>query len=211
MYYLFYIYWISKDITLGYPYIIEPLVSTVLIGLVLFSITTLGCCGVIEEVICCISMYSIVLLLIANLQLLLTNFILFVIDDYSAIEGSISEDFKNSFRWFPSDPSDKVLVDNLQQMIGCCGSNAPTDWKSFTVPSSCCSVSDMACNINSPYLYTAGCIPKMTNFIMYHHRVIAYTSGFLGSFEVSISFLAVVIRPIYPRFCDDYGDIFILQ
>nr|CAI5870205.1 unnamed protein product [Callosobruchus analis] len=58
MYYLFYIYWISKDITLGYPYIIEPLVSTVLIGLVLFSITTLGCCGVIEEVICCISMVS---------------------------------------------------------------------------------------------------------------------------------------------------------
>ncbi|VEN58596.1 unnamed protein product [Callosobruchus maculatus] len=86
MYYLFYLYRISKDITLGYPYIVEPSLSIVLIGIALFSITTLGCCGIIEEVSCCISMYSVVLLLIAVLQLLLTNFTLFVIDDYSTIE-----------------------------------------------------------------------------------------------------------------------------
>ncbi|CAH2006704.1 unnamed protein product [Acanthoscelides obtectus] len=187
MYYLFYIYKTSKNITLGYPYIVEPSLSIVLVGIVLFSITTLGCCGFVEEVTCCISVYSIVLLILGMLQLLLTNFILFVIDDYSAIDNTISQDFKDSFRW-ASYYRNPTFVDDVQHVVGCCGLNSPADWKNFKLPTSCCSVSDVSCTINSIYLYTAGCAPKFTNFIMYHNKAIAYISGFLGSFE----FLAAI-------------------
>lgn len=135
--------------------------SFVLIGLggALFLICAIGFIGACCGSSCMLNFYGLLmfLLLVGNVALFFTGY------KYKGqVEDSFGMGIKNAINKFQDDKTIALGLQKLQSTLQCCGWDGPTDYKSTSVPASCCnefssiSQSTNSCS-RSDIKFTQGC------------------------------------------------------
>ncbi|XP_068197566.1 CD63 antigen-like [Antennarius striatus] len=159
---------IQIDDALGSAY---PIL-VVAVGVAIFLIAFLGCCGAWKESYCIVAMFAVLLTLISITQFgavisgyIFRNKVSTLIRD--SMEETLSH-YENSTEEF------KLIVDLTQQNLKCCGVNSSVDWGEFlpeedTVPDSCCIKETVGCGIgnmtNADIVYQKGCQHAIADYL----------------------------------------------
>ncbi|RWS04749.1 UHRF1-binding protein 1-like protein, partial [Dinothrombium tinctorium] len=146
----------------------------VVIGVVLFAIAFLGCCGAFKENHCMLVTFSIIILIILIVELIIGGVIIaFKNEVRAAVKTALT---KLMDQYHPQEHNDTVstVIDELQQRQHCCGVESYKDWYNVTswkhnmsVPSSCCKNSTESQNSDcAPQnAYTEGCLDVIESII----------------------------------------------
>ncbi|XP_023011640.2 CD63 antigen [Leptinotarsa decemlineata] len=176
----------TSDIRLGYSYVSVPPLSLVSSGILLFSLIILGCCGITKEITCCVHLYSIILLVLALLQI--------VVGIVSVYPILISNEEKASLRFEITKHLEKhrtansTTLDNIHSLMQCCGRTFPNDTVFDLydyLPQSCCEIDNSQCSLNSTSLHQFGCTPKLMDFIIFQNNIVGLLSVSSGAIEIT--------------------------
>jgi len=153
------------------------------VGIFIFVIAFLGCCGAIKENHCMMMSYSVLVGLILVLQLG-AAFAAFALKD--DVRQVVSDGLQLSQKGYGNDTEQgkemKAAWDVMQNSLGCCGTDNFTDWKDIVhhnnasilhanfVPESCCKLDSPNCTANvftttgeteaEKTIYVNGCLEK---------------------------------------------------
>lgn len=160
------------------------------VGIIVFFIAFLGCCGAVKENHCMMMTYSVLvgLLLVVELGAAFTAFALQ--DD---VEGLLAKGLNETQHHYTLNPNganqshidETKSWDLLQHTLHCCGTHDFTDWgtiiskqnSSFEIPQSCCIDDAVNCSLTSIvditmpkekaaiHIYVDGCLEKAVNDI----------------------------------------------
>ncbi|CAH2074572.1 unnamed protein product, partial [Iphiclides podalirius] len=108
------------------------------IGVVTFVIAFFGCCGSIRESHCMVVTYAIFLLVIIILQVVLAVLMFTYTDTFKeSLVGTVNGIFDK----MSVEPSAKVVFNNIEMQLECCGKRSPGDYGVLGIvnlPKSCC-------------------------------------------------------------------------
>jgi len=149
---------------LGNQYTNTP-VLFIIVGVVIFLIAFLGCCGAWKKNICMIYTYSVLLLIVLVAEIA-AGIAAYVLKD--ELETEINDNMKNGMQNYGKDDYEGVTTtwDLVQRELQCCGVNNATEWKSTDynkTPDSCCKTDTKGCGETAPadQLWSKGCLPMM--------------------------------------------------
>ncbi|KAF7273192.1 23 kDa integral membrane protein-like [Rhynchophorus ferrugineus] len=139
----------------------------IIIGIIIFIIAFVGCCGALKENACLTSTFSTLLIII------------FVLEGIAGICGSLlknrteqflEENLKHSMALYNNDTEITKTWDLVQTQFHCCGTFNYTDWQNSSLPISCCHIpsgtkSNFSCSTDSVSLYKNGCLEKFGYFV----------------------------------------------
>lgn len=158
------------------------------IGVFIFIISFLGCCGVWQSNICLLETYSILMMLLVLTQVLLACFIFLFIDD-------IQKDSVSSFNklWITRSTNINSLsmVEMIEENLECCGSRGYTDYIFGGVPKSCCPKSDEICTTENAF--KNGCQLHLEVSIRTASNLISYVCLGAAIFELFAAILAFAL------------------
>lgn len=161
-----------------------------IVGLIMMSITIIGCCAATKESTGCLTFYSCILILVLILQIVAVilagvfyNKIIYTLED------QMLRMVKNEYGVSKHNDS-TVFIDTVQKELHCCGVTVegPKDWELSkyhnetrnTVPETCCTVNkslyvdlgkcreyayEKDFKTRSDYVYTEGCDSKVDGLI----------------------------------------------
>ncbi|XP_055331035.1 CD63 antigen-like [Paramacrobiotus metropolitanus] len=165
-------------------------VLLIIVGVIIFLISFLGCCGAARESYWMLITFSCLMGLIFVMQIAggIAGFV-----QKGKVEDWIKKGMKHDIEVYlnKTNPDSNLLVDTLQEELHCCGSEVFTDWGAYKDPTtknqglppkSCCRVPKESCNITAEttYLnttctnpapesqcvvYTQGCAPQVISIL----------------------------------------------
>lgn len=127
-------------------------VAIVVLGVFVFVLAFLGCCGAIRENYHMIMAFSVLLTIILICEL---GAAIAAYAYRSKIEYAIREEATKSIENYYSNNDTQRLWDDIQSNLHCCGANSTADYKD-KLPSSCCPEKPASCT--SGLAYTTNCI-----------------------------------------------------
>uniref|UniRef100_A0A0K8TPE2 Tetraspanin n=1 Tax=Tabanus bromius TaxID=304241 RepID=A0A0K8TPE2_TABBR len=140
-------------------------VVVIVIGVLVFIIGFLGCCGACKENSCMILTFSILvgIVVVAEVGVVIAGYV-----KHDKLEGILEKGFNTTMEKYNDRKDYRDVWNTLQSELDCCGSRGPRDWKLYNVtdiPPSCCSVVP-ALNINEgkcdlEHAHPAGCLKKV--------------------------------------------------
>jgi len=158
------------------------------VGVIVFFIAFLGCCGAVKENNCMMMTYSVLvgLLLVVELG---AAFAAFALQD--DVEGLLFKGLNETQHHYSLNTTDQRHIDEtkswdlMQHTLKCCGTHNFTDWgtiissqnKTFEIPQSCCIEDAIDCslkahvNVTSKWdeaakvIHVGGCLDKAVNDI----------------------------------------------
>jgi len=150
-----------KDLTefANSQYVTAPTILIV-VGVVIFVLAFLGCCGAIKENHCMITLFGILLLII------------FVVEIAGGVTAYV---YRGKFDDFLRDnmnksiqqwkPDARVVWDEMQKELKCCGINNADDYNmpNRTIPDSCCEDTVEPGTCNDKLAYKRGCYTLLLN------------------------------------------------
>ncbi|XP_065655591.1 23 kDa integral membrane protein [Hydra vulgaris] len=158
------------------------------VGVIVFVIGFLGCCGAIKENYCMVMVFSVLLGLIFILEIV-AGILGFIyknkVQDY-AIGGlnRAVKDYENE-----DEPGASELLDWAQQKFECCGTKGPSDYKGLKTNATCgIGKGVKTCHQNKDCankLYNEGCQNKFEKFIKKNLIVV-------GVIALSIAFIQLL-------------------
>ena len=118
------------------------------VGVIVFIIGFLGCCGAIKENCCMVTTFVILLTIILILEIAagVTGFVY-----RKKVKGIVNQALDRGIRNYQREKGAKKFFDWLQTELKCCGYNGRSDWKQH-VPDSC-------------KTYKEGCKDKFGKFV----------------------------------------------
>lgn len=141
-------------------YVTAPTILIV-VGVIIFVLAFLGCCGAIRENYCMIMTFGILLFLVFVIEIAggITAYV-----NRSELENVLKQNMDSSIEQAKGDA--KTIWDEMQSKWHCCGVNNYTDYGPVTnIPASCCpdDTADHKANTcpDLKAVYTAGCFGKM--------------------------------------------------
>lgn len=180
------------DWTDGHFYTSAPVLQ-IIVGVVIFIVAFLGCCGAFNENHCMIITFAVLLLVtfIAELAIGIAGYA-----NHTNLEQSIVRHLNESLKDYPTQPDVKRSWDIMQTDLTCCGVYGPKDWANNTlaIPDSCCSAQVVtngaaaACTIDSDTLHKNGCLPKILDLLKDN----AYLIGGVGLGIAFVPLLGVI-------------------
>lgn len=149
----------------------------IVIGVLVFLIAFLGCCGAVKENHCMLTTYAVILstLLVVQFAIGITAFVY-----RNKIEGSLNSMISQTFE------NDKAedIVDEIQMDLHCCGLTGPQWWAIINLRPSCCGrTKDKSCTIINAY--PDGCQDKIIDLIKSSLKL-------LGAIAIGISVIELI-------------------
>ncbi|XP_032065835.1 CD63 antigen [Thamnophis elegans] len=157
------------------------------VGVIVFFISFLGCCGAAKENYCMVTTFAVLLTLI------------FLVEIAAAITGYIYKDkvqtvIKNEIEQEMNHYNQtyvKKALDGLQKKFSCCGINRYSDWFNVTdikpgkVPASCCrNATDCTKNPTPENTFEEGCVKKIEDWLRKHIVIVAAVALGIAFFEL---------------------------
>ncbi|XP_039327867.1 CD63 antigen [Saimiri boliviensis] len=177
-------------------------VVIIAVGVFLFLVAFVGCCGACKENYCLMITFAIFLSLIMLVE------VAAAIAGYVFRNKVISE-FNNNFRQqmknYPKNNHTASFLDRMQAEFECCGAANYTDWEKIPsmlknqVPDSCCVNVTVGCGINftEKQIHTEGCVEKIGGWLRKNVLVVAAAALGIAFVEVlGIVFACCLVKSI---------------
>ncbi|KAG5674173.1 hypothetical protein PVAND_004156 [Polypedilum vanderplanki] len=165
------------------------LVPTIIIcvGIFIFIISFLGCCGAMKQQRIFLETYSICLLVLVMMQILLALLIFLFLED---INRDSLKSFTKMWR-LRFMPDNQMMIDMVQTSIECCGSNNMDDYSFDRIPLSCCKKNVDACS--KDIAFPSGCKLLLKNAINSSGHTISYLCIITAIFEFLASMMGFLL------------------
>ncbi|XP_076350702.1 CD63 antigen-like isoform X1 [Tachypleus tridentatus] len=172
---------------LGDRYASAPILLIV-VGVVIFILSFLGCCGAIKENYCMVMTFGILLFIIFILELAagITAYVY-----RNKIEDVIRDKMRKGMMNYNKTGYEGVTKawDDVQSNLKCCGANNATEWRKYydtKLPYSCCPDGDPSklCLVIEKH-YQTGCVDKLAKFV--EDKILI-----VGGVGVGIAFVQVI-------------------
>ncbi|XP_076967079.1 CD63 antigen [Tamandua tetradactyla] len=167
------------------------LLSMVIIalGVFLFFVAFMGCCGVCKENYCLVITFAIFLSLIMLVE------VAAAIAGYvfrEKVMSKFSKDFQEYMQDYPKNNQTASFLDRMQKKFECCGATNYSDWNAIPlqpmgrVPDSCCINVTHNCGINfkPENIYTKGCVQLIGNWLRSNVLLVAAAALGIAFVEV---------------------------
>lgn len=158
------------------------------IGVFIFIISLLGCCGVWQSNICLLETYSILMMLLVLTQVMLACFIFLFIDD---IQRDSVSSFNKIWNTRATNLNSFSMVSMIEENLECCGSKGHQDYSFGGVPKSCCHKSIDLCT--NALAYQSGCQHHLEVSIRTAANLISYVCLGAAVFELFAAILAFAL------------------
>ncbi|XP_045474137.1 CD63 antigen-like [Harmonia axyridis] len=152
---------------------IAPLVL-IAVGVIIFIVAFLGCCGAAKESQCMISTFAILLIVIFVLEIA-AGIIGYI--HRNEVEVMLEDKLNSTISDYYINEDIKRTWDVAQHEGECCGINGPTDWQSVTkndsLPHTCCpnTADDGSCTMKTEH-YNASCFDKLKELFLKNATII---------------------------------------
>lgn len=161
-------------------------VFIIVVGVIVFVIGFLGCCGAIKENYCMITTFAVLLGIIFILEIV-AGALGFAYK--KKVEAEVGKSLEHAVeKYFDGNqPGAKELLDWAQQKFGCCGRNNATDYTA-KVNGTCPNGGVASCYSGSKCtgtLYTKGCEASFADFVQHNLAVI-------GAVALGIAFIQLL-------------------
>ncbi|KAF4077953.1 hypothetical protein AMELA_G00193780 [Ameiurus melas] len=144
----------------------SPIVIIV-VGAVIFLITSIGCCGVWKDNYCMVTTFVVLLLIIIIIETVILAISVYV------WKGKLEDLPEKMMQDYTSNPDIQKGLDDIQEELKCCGAVNASDWVFFksdkiSVPDSCCKNVSPNCgagalkNANKIYIVILGIVFSCT-------------------------------------------------
>lgn len=171
------------------PSYFSPATLLIVVGIFVFIIAFLGCCGALRESTCMVLVFAILLSLVLVLELA-AAIAAYALQD--GIKNLLAEKINITMHQYGKNEEATEAIDFLQSKLYCCGYNGYKDWeeimKEQKFPSSCQSENN-TCIYDKEILcsefYTTGCIKNLSIII---HRSALY----IGTGAVAIALIQLM-------------------
>lgn len=172
----------------------------IIVGVVIFFVAFMGCCGAIRESYCMTMTFAVLLALIFILELAAGIAAYVLRED---IRATLNTNMKATMQNYGKDGYDGVTKtwDGVQMELDCCGISNYTDWKGTVfggegdrVPDTCCREHLTDCGAGmaakpeseaAAVIYTTGCLFKLEDEVK--ENIVA-----VGGAGVGIAFLQIL-------------------
>ncbi|GLV41922.1 Tetraspanin 39D [Carabus blaptoides fortunei] len=143
------------------------------VGVIIFIIAFLGCCGVTQKSRWMLFTYATILLILFIIQIAAGIYgYVQVNDNDGGLKKEISKQVNKAFESY-TDAVFKDVLDTMQRQLKCCGPNGKGWFPQDQVPLSCCELSDSAESCTSEKAYNEGCSTKLHALIVDSVKVVA--------------------------------------
>lgn len=189
---------ISQETT---PASLLPVVI-VAVGVFLFLVAFVGCCGACKENSCLMITFAIFLSLIVLVEVAVA-IAGYVFRD--KVESELSKNFQKQMQNYLSNNKTALVLDGWQEQFNCCGANNYTDWETVPgmakdrVPDSCCVNVTVGCGTDFKLstIHTQGCVQSMGAKLRKNILVVAAAALGIAFVEVlGIIFSCCLVKSI---------------
>ncbi|XP_004466121.1 CD63 antigen [Dasypus novemcinctus] len=171
------------------------------LGVFLFLVAFVGCCGVCKENYCLMITFAIFLSLIMLVEVA-AAIAGYVFRD--KVMSKFSKDFQQQMQNYPENNQTASFLDHLQRDFKCCGATNYSDWSTILtpkgrVPDSCCINVTQNCGVNfkPDTIYTKGCVQLIGNWLRSNVLVVAAAALGIAFVEVlGIVFACCLVKSI---------------
>ncbi|RWS29183.1 CD63 antigen-like protein, partial [Leptotrombidium deliense] len=165
----------------------------IVIGVILFLIAFLGCCGAFRENHCMLITFSVIMLVILVIELILGGL---VIAFKNEVKDLAREGLTNAMKKYDEGKQNSTyneVVDEMQEKLKCCGVNNSADWISWnkTIPASCCAKKDKTsvdadnATCTEDKAFSQGCLHAF-------EEVIKSAYGPLGGVSITVAIVQLI-------------------
>ncbi|XP_014480569.1 PREDICTED: CD63 antigen-like [Dinoponera quadriceps] len=169
------------------PSYFSPATLLIVVGILVFIIAFMGCCGALRESTCMVLVFAVSLSIVLLLELSAA------VAAYALqgnIKGLLAEKINATMHQYGTNDEARFALDFMQSRLHCCGYNGPNDWTSISLNNtqpmdSCCEY--ITLNIGEEVCpeeerYQEGCIGRLSIII---HRSALY----IGTGAVAIALI----------------------
>ncbi|KAI6655050.1 Tetraspanin-3-like [Oopsacas minuta] len=145
-------------------YTVVPLVILIVVAIMLFLLSILGIISACLDVKPLLLLYGVLLACVVLAQVIGGGL---VIGFKDTVLKELSNGFIENIPTYSSSDAFRESVDYIQTQLQCCGVNSYTDWVKngvLVIPQSCCK-SNSGCVPVLPFIYTEGCIDKISGVL----------------------------------------------
>lgn len=177
-------------------------VVIIAVGVFLFLVAIVGCCGACQESYCLMVTFVIFLSLILLVEVA-TAIAGYVLRD--KVKSEFNKDFRQHMKNYPKQNQTDVYLDKMQKKFNCCGADNYTDWQTVHqepknwVPDSCCVNVTAGCGVNFKVkdIHTEGCVEMIGAWLRSHVLVVAAAALGIAFVEVlGIIFACCLVKSI---------------
>ncbi|XP_004700629.1 CD63 antigen [Echinops telfairi] len=148
-------------------------VVIIAMGVFLFLVALVGCCGVCKE------NYYLMITFVIFLSLIMLVEVATAIAGYvfrDKIRSEFKSNFQKQMQAYPKDNTTARILDKMQEDFKCCGATNYTDWENIPleprgrVPDSCCINVTQNCGVkfNVKDINAEGCVEKIGGWLRSH-------------------------------------------
>lgn len=180
----------------------DAAIFLIIVGVIVFIVAFLGCCGAIKEHYCMVTTFAVLLSIIFILEVA-AGALGFAYR--KKVESVADKALKKAKANYDSQAGSKDFFDWVQKHLKCCGINGSSDWSArkagngTSIPQSCCKAdkSDTMCAKNSSNVYSEGCKQKFEDFVKNKLVVIGAVALAIAFIQIlGVIFAALMAREI---------------
>ncbi|XP_049824096.1 tetraspanin-7-like isoform X2 [Aethina tumida] len=151
-----------------------PSIVFTLVGIILLFFVIFGCCAVCRESPCCIETYSVVLILLAILQIAMGGYLIYKYENVNYIA--------NLNQVIGADLNRMNDLDVVQDWLSCCGRESKDEYDDSTIPKTCCDENLEFCTKSRAH--NEGCHDALLEITFFFNYYIAWISIVVGITEL---------------------------
>lgn len=171
------------------------------VGMLIFVIAFLGCCGALRENLCMLTCFVVMLSIVFMLEIASS---VFGFAYRKKIKEITVESLENATQGYHQHHDMQILLDKVQSTFNCCGSFSPTEYnlKKGNLTYSSCGEKGQAvasCHVGMDCyakLYTIGCHQKFSGFMRKRLYIVGAVSIGVAMIQVAAIVLASLLMSL---------------
>ncbi|KAG5336538.1 CD63 protein, partial [Acromyrmex charruanus] len=164
----------------------SPATVLIVVGILVFIIAFMGCCGALRESTCMVLVFAFLLSVVLIMELA-AAVAAYALQD--GIKDLLAENIKMTMHQYEKNEEAKFAIDFMQSRLRCCGYNSYLDWNYIPfnnthvdVPDSCCAYLVDELSDRCYGKYQEGCISRLSIIV---HRSALY----IGTGAIAIALI----------------------